>query len=242
MFEDEPSRPPKDVIDAVGAALSAAISADDLCGTTGMLFWTPTTYLRYWGLQFSGDWVALLGFSQGAKVATSLLFAQQKRMSNFDCILNDTPQFGFGVLLAGCGPLVWLNSDTEVPQGFVDASTLSILEEYPPVVKGSRDQILTAATIHVHYLRDPDIQLHRGLLHRYCDQGSTMLIEWDGGHRVPIKTKDVTAITRQIMILARRTGGKDDSDRESSLQLDDGKRLNIVVDEYKSTQTVELCS
>jgi hypothetical protein len=79
----------------------------------------------------------------------------------------------------------------------------------------SHRRLLTRPTIHIHGLKDPGIASHRMLLERYCDPKTSTLLEWDGDHRLPIKTKDVTDITRQIVSLARSTGVLDISDSEN---------------------------
>jgi hypothetical protein len=165
----------------------------------------------------TGPWVGLLGFSQGAKMAASLLWRQQQLNQNQprqrpmqgwedsddemdlyggggwhyplagvrDSDVNwaeQTTDYRFAVLLAGRGPLVSMRSDT----------------------KGS--DVLRLPTIHVHGLRDAGLAMHRDLLYRYCEGGSAKLVEWDGDHRVPIKTGDVEAVVTQILQVARATG------------------------------------
>jgi predicted esterase len=59
----------------------------------------------------TGDWVGVLGFSQGAKIAASLLFAQEKAVKNG---LDPLTSFRFGVIMAGSPPVVRL--DTRLPK------------------------------------------------------------------------------------------------------------------------------
>ncbi|KAF2151097.1 citrinin biosynthesis oxidoreductase CtnB [Myriangium duriaei CBS 260.36] len=175
-----------EVIDEIDAALSLAMCADDLRGATG-------------------DWVALLGFSQGAKIAASILYAQQvcQERAGKNAIW---PRFSFAILFAGRGPLVWLQSGIVMPHGLIDAKQLSTSNYRPAVKKGSDEHVLKLPTIHVHGLNDPGIELHRGLLDRYCDSRSTFLLEWDGDHRMPIQTKDVAAVVEAIYLMAWKTG------------------------------------
>jgi hypothetical protein len=58
----------------------------------------------------------------------------------------------------------------------------------------------------VHGTRDPGLIEHRKLLAQYCEKGTTRLMEWDGEHRVPIRTKDVLALVRHIRDIASETG------------------------------------
>ena len=60
-------------------------------------------------------------------------------------------------------------------------------------------------TIHVHGQRDQGLELHRHLYDKYCDEGAR-LTEWDGEHRVPIKTRDVASVVQQILSVAKEEG------------------------------------
>jgi hypothetical protein len=111
------------------------------------------------------------------------------------------------VLLAGRGPLVWLHPDITMPKGCVDAAALSTSTDMPDCTRWSKDHVLKIPTIHVHGLDDPGVELHRGLMRRYCDPSSTKLIEWEGKHRVPIRTKDVDAIAQEICHFHKRSMG-----------------------------------
>jgi predicted esterase len=135
----------------------------------------------------TGRWVGLLGFSQGAAVAAHLLLRQQTRTRNqSDGNGEQGPDYHFAVLLAGRALFLPENAgrDGELYEaGF-----------------------LRQPTVHVHGLRDPGIELHRRLF-RYCSQRSrTRLVEWDGDHRVPIKTKDVAAVVAEIKLVALECG------------------------------------
>jgi hypothetical protein len=70
----------------------------------------------------------------------------------------------------------------------------------------STAHLLRIPTIHVHGARDPGLEHHRRLLKEYCKEGTTTLIEWDGDHRLPIKTTDVEAVTSKILELGKELG------------------------------------
>ncbi|KAL9110679.1 MAG: hypothetical protein Q9227_004856 [Pyrenula ochraceoflavens] len=182
---EDPEHDAFDITDQIDESINMAIAEDDMRGATGEV-------------------VGLLGFSQGAKVAASILYAQQTLRSQRATPV--WPDFRFAVLLAGRGPLVWLLPEQKMPMGLVDATHLSTLTEDPPLKEGSDQHILRVPTIHVHGLKDPGLPLHRKLLSRYCDPNSVRLIEWEGEHRVPIKSKDVNTVVRQICSTAKRTG------------------------------------
>ena len=184
---ENPEHDAQDAADQIDAALNAAMRADDLRGATG-------------------EWVALLGFSQGAKIAASILYSQQVYQQWLRRRAFAWPDFRFALLMAGRGPLVWLTPQMAMPQGLVDAAHPSMSTYEPILAVGSHEHVLRVPTIHVHGLQDPGLELHRKLLNQYCDPRSVSVLEWDGEHRVPIKTKNVNAVVEQVFFVARETG------------------------------------
>ena len=158
---------------SIEAALTQAIDEDDAKGG-------------------EGDWVAVMGFSQGAKVAASWLVRQQQQEDLWgqtrDRQRSGCPRFQFGMLMAGRGPLVEL--DKEIRTGGEDKMS----------------NLLWLPTIHVHGLQDPGLELHRQMLRDGCGSGSTRLVEWIGDHRLPIKTADVELVVDSVMATARELG------------------------------------
>ena len=153
----------------------------------------------------TGEWVGLLGFSQGAKMCASMLLRQQICAQKYGRHLSIT-KYRFAVLLAGRGPLIAMEPQLIRTPALADASEIgssSALHE--PTWRG-KEHVLYLPTIHVHGLQDPGLGLHRLMLEHYCDKDSTRLIEWDGDHRVPIKSKDVAAVVAQILDVANQTG------------------------------------
>ncbi|KAM0273156.1 hypothetical protein ACHAQH_008447 [Verticillium albo-atrum] len=129
-----------------------------------------------------GPWVGLLGFSQGANLAASLLLRQQ---SQVDRGLSVT-SFHFAVLLAGRAPVLWIESGIAFPW-----------EDDP-----ATESFLRLPTIHVHGLKDVGLPMHRDLV-RCCQANTTRVVEWDGDHRVPIKSHDVAAVAVEILDVAK---------------------------------------
>ncbi|KAK5991907.1 Esterase dbaE [Cladobotryum mycophilum] len=157
----------------------------------------------------SGPWVGVLGFSQGAKIAASLLWAQEHMPPTMQPLPEVT--FKFGVLMAGGGPVVMLDPKNEFgppPRYVVDAAALSL--GYQGFPKGYEDgkHLISTPTLHVHGLQDPGIEVHRKLLDLYCKVGTTKLVEWNGNHRLPIKTDDVAMVESNIMQMVKETGVK----------------------------------
>lgn len=189
---DHPEAPAELIAREIYQSLADAMRHDDLCGATG-------------------PWVAILGFSQGAKVAASLLYRQHVRES----LLPGTGtarggaggvRFRFGILLAGRVPLVSLDPSLALCPPLPAAAQITdpLLPGQKPVLAGGH--VLRVPTIHVHGLRDKGLELHRQLFDECCDPTTRRLVEWDGDHRVPLKTLDVSRVVHEIGELARETG------------------------------------
>ncbi|KAG9991593.1 PLP-dependent transferase, partial [Aureobasidium melanogenum] len=146
----------------------------------------------------TGPWVGLMGFSQGAKLAASLLYDQQVRVEKTGHADTD---YKFAVLLAGRQPLMQL-SEYSVGPATLGAGEISEGFNYD----GPNEHILRLPTIHVHGLNDAGLHLHRDLLRKYCHPDSVTLIEWDGAHRVPLKKTDVDRICTEIYRIAKEQG------------------------------------
>jgi predicted esterase len=151
----------------------------------------------------AGEWVALVGFSQGAKIAASLLYEAQWRARKG--LREPRPDWKFAVLMAGRAPLVSLRADTDAVSGLQRAGEIY---EAPRDLGsgGDEDTVITRPTVHVYGLQDPGLPLHRKLLDDFCSKGTTSLVEWDGGHRLPIKAADVKKVIEAIFDVAIRTG------------------------------------
>lgn len=161
-----------------------------------------------------GEWVGMVGFSQGAKLTASLLLEQQAREEKARAegrkYLGVGPigipalNWRFGVLLAGRAPLTNLNPKILKTKALVSAANIS--EGFEFIDEVDEVAMLRKPTVHVHGMADPGLQLHRKLLEEYCVEGSKTLVEWDGPHRVPIKSKDVERIAAAIYEIAEKNG------------------------------------
>ena len=147
----------------------------------------------------TGEWVGLLGFSQGAKICASLLFSQQIRAEKWGRV-NAGSNFRFAALLAGSAPIISFEPELFMTATFAKASDLSTLPSLDDEMIQRNECLLRLPTIHVHGMRDPGIVRHRNLL-KCCAKDSVRVIEWDGDHRVPIKSKDVAALIEQMLII-----------------------------------------
>ncbi|KAI1305056.1 citrinin biosynthesis oxidoreductase CtnB [Xylaria venustula] len=163
-----------------------------------------------------GPWVGLLGFSQGAKLAASLLFRQQQRAlrglggrkgsTRGDAAMGSDGVFDgwrFAVVLAGRAPLVNLQPGVFKSSLLSDPSETGLTETPDLMEMASGDHILHLPSIHVHGLTDPGLHLHQELFERYTDPASARLVQWDGGHRVVLKSTDVEPVVDAILAVAR---------------------------------------
>ena len=181
-------------IDEIGYALRRAMEDDD----------------REGGI---GEWVGLMGFSQGAKLSASLLLEQQAREERAqregrEAETGLTGMFGlnwkFGILLAGRAPLCNLNPEILKTEALVSVGNIS--EGFQFCKEVDKEAKLRKPTLHVHGMADSGLFLHRKLLHGYCEKGTTTLIEWEGAHRIPLKSKDVDRVVEAIYHIAESTG------------------------------------
>lgn len=181
-------------IDELGDALKSAMEDDNRKGGTG-------------------EWVGLMGFSQGAKLSASILLEQQSRedKAQMDGTHVEDSWIGipnidwrFGILLAGRAPLSNLNPVLMKSKALV--STADISEGFQFCAAVDDEVILRKPTLHVHGTADPGLHLHQKLLQEYCEDGTTTLLEWDGAHRIPIKSKDVDRVLDAIYDLAEGAG------------------------------------
>lgn len=187
----------EDAIGEIEYAMRTAMDADDARGGTG-------------------EWVGLMGFSQGAKVSASLLYESQLRRAqaaeagvdgmyggweeeNIEGIAGGKWQFA--VCMAGRAPLVKFSALSEKSRTMVEAGGVS--EGFPFEERGRNKDILKLPTVHVHGLKDPGLHLHRRLLDDYCDTRYVRIVEWDGDHRIPLKSTDVKLVVDATLQTAK---------------------------------------
>ena len=185
---DQPDPGPEVICRDIDRVINEAMAQDDTLGATG-------------------DWVALMGFSQGAKICASLLLRYQLRADKLGNQPVET-NFKFAILLAGRGPLVNLDVNLTDSVALADANEIttgSFALITGAFLNGS-DHVLRLPTLHVHGRKDPGLANHRRLLTDYCKPGTTRLVEWDGDHRVVLQAADVRAVVAQVLALAVQTG------------------------------------
>jgi pimeloyl-ACP methyl ester carboxylesterase len=192
-LSNHPEMPPEETIQSIHRSLKDAMDHDNDQGATG-------------------EWVALLGFSQGAKLCASLLYDQQLRQQRKLLPLSN---YRFGVLIAGSAPFIILDLSILDPNNrkiLPDASQSTYQKlrsswTVPLARKQNHETfVIYIPTLHVHGIRDPGLHLHRQLFDEFCDNSTKTLIQWDGDHRVPLNTDDVSRIADRIRDLAKVTG------------------------------------
>ncbi|CAI7673676.1 unnamed protein product [Penicillium manginii] len=148
----------------------------------------------------TGAWVGLLGFSQGAKMCASILYRQQVRQEQLGRRSGDS-EYDFGILIAGRAPFVCLDPHLDLHSPLPDVSQIT-----DGKYEGPCPNVLRIPTVHVHGIRDPHVALHRQLFSDFSSAESRRFVEWDGGHRVPLKYNDVSLVAYQIRELAIQAG------------------------------------
>ncbi|KAK1750045.1 serine hydrolase FSH [Echria macrotheca] len=158
----------------------------------------------------TGEWVGLMGFSQGAKIAASMIWLghwlDPRPLPN---PMGMDVRFRFAVLLSASAPIVMLDPTgalkSELPPHVDTAETVSMkFTDWPQSNDG--EHAIGLPTLHVHGLQDPLLPKQRKLVELYCQTGTARVVEWNGGHRLPFKSTDVQAVIDQILDIARETG------------------------------------
>lgn len=185
---DQPNPGPEAICRDIDRVIQDAMTKDNALGATG-------------------DWVAIMGFSQGAKLAASLLLRQQLRAEKLGPKLSGS-EFKFGILMAGRAPLVALDPDLTDSLALADADELTTgaFSRVTGSFLRGKDHLLHLPTLHVHGRQDPGIADHRRLMNDFCQPGTARLVEWDGNHRVVIQAADVALVASEILALSKQTG------------------------------------
>ena len=157
----------------------------------------------------TGEWVGVLGFSQGAKLACSMLYEQQLCNENHgddEKARKESPwNFRFGIIMAGRYPFAALSPESEeLPWlqsagGLPNSGDIDSLAEQP-------EMRLKVPTVHVHGLKDEGLELHRRCVEEYCAPGTAVVVEWEGPHRLAVKKGDVDGIVEKIVGVADEYG------------------------------------
>ncbi|KAK4696841.1 hypothetical protein P7C71_g1153, partial [Lecanoromycetidae sp. Uapishka_2] len=140
------------------------------------------------------EWVGVLGFSQGTRVVGGLLREQQKRIEageKCEIILK------FGVLcMGGAGPML--------SKSFHD----SLFERYGVVASNEvshMEERIAIPTLHLHGLKDINLNNGRKQLATFYEADSTRLLEINYHHAMPWEQSDIAEFAKMIMELYQDT-------------------------------------
>ncbi|GAB1198720.1 hypothetical protein APSETT444_008048 [Aspergillus pseudonomiae] len=131
-----------------------------------------------------GEWVGVMGFSQGTRITSGLLLDQQQRMSLGE--LGSTPQLKFGVLCMGGGaPMV-----SEIGHQFATMGSTELIK---------------IPTLHVHGLKDMFLELGKQQHAMYYEPGTSKVYEVDYHHAMPWYKHEVRRLADLIRELYKET-------------------------------------
>jgi Serine hydrolase (FSH1) len=137
---------------------------------------------------------AVMGFSEGASVATGLMLDQQERWQRKfmerDGPLSLSPKFCYAVLLCGGTNPPFLPSDHDF---FHPSSQINNINE----TDGDLEvQKISVPPVHVLGLSDSRLPDGQDLLKRFYDASTSSIFEWDGGHQLPTSTEELATVLR----------------------------------------------
>lgn len=149
-----------------------------------------------------GNFVGVLGFSQGARLALGLLREKQEKHPE---AIND---FGFGVFICGTYPPLGLSSAL-----FPVTPTAQFESQYWEEKHGS---IIDIPAIHVIGNKDPYSHKSR-LLVRCSKPSSATVMEFDTGHHLPVIPADTQRLGDGIIKLQHNHQRELDARKEGLL-------------------------
>ncbi|KAL7895494.1 serine hydrolase FSH [Trichoderma sp. SZMC 28014] len=155
----------------------------------------------------TGEWVGLLAFSQGGIIAGNLLWSQEHIA---DEALRPLPgvNFRFAVVMAAPAPVVFLDESGKLPKPRHMPYANERMDHFSdwPEEGVDGEHLIRAPILHVHGLQDGNLVNHRRLYKLYSKKGTAKLMEWNGGHRLPIQTSDVERLVNGIRAIAESVG------------------------------------
>ena len=128
-----------------------------------------------------GDFVGVLGFSQGARMAAGLL-SDQERGEN-----EGMPNWKFGVLLCGSHPPYSLRASRVSLDGSKNELTS---DESGRISEPAMEEMIRVPSVHMRGLRDVHVERGRRLAKFFSDK---IEFEFDQGHHLPGAAGDTTS-------------------------------------------------
>ncbi|KAK4696322.1 hypothetical protein P7C71_g1576, partial [Lecanoromycetidae sp. Uapishka_2] len=128
-----------------------------------------------------GEFVGVLGFSQGGRMAAGLLADLQEGEA------TGLPYWQFGVFICASYPPLSMSSSrpaTSKPTGEVDG--------HGPLRDPDEDEIIHVPSIHVRGTLDPHLEKGRRL-QKYFNEKTRFILEFEMGHHLPGAAGDTTS-------------------------------------------------
>ncbi|KAL8965895.1 MAG: hypothetical protein Q9183_003631 [Haloplaca sp. 2 TL-2023] len=133
-----------------------------------------------------GNFVGVLGFSQGARLALGLLHEKQEKKA------EAFTEFGFGVFICGTYPPLGISSAL-----FPATPTVQFETQYWEV---KHQSILNMPTVHVLGYKDPFLYKSR-LLAQCSEPSSTTVMGFNMGHHLPVIPADTLRLANKLIAL-----------------------------------------
>jgi pimeloyl-ACP methyl ester carboxylesterase len=148
-----------------------------------------------------GPFVGVIGFSQGGGVASRLLLRQEETARARDAgqqagesrPADEVPYLKFGVFV-GASPQCLYSTARLPPKHLAGADLGQVVKNPIPGlpedhVESSFARIVTPS-LHVHGKNDPYLSNAQTLLRLHYDPATTQLMEFEGGHHMPVQVED----------------------------------------------------
>lgn len=195
-FNSHRTLKPKYHIEAIRRCLEDAIADDNESGACG-------------------PWVGILGFSQGARLAASMLFESQRRQTLREN--GETPEgyegpldftiwdrdWNFAIFISGPAPLIALSPNVgDLPLQGPTELILCQEELEKQDIKGKCS--IKRPTLHVIGVHDEWAPSQKILYDAYCSEESKNIFEWEGDHRVPFHSPEVDQICELVLSMTSK--------------------------------------
>ncbi|MCJ1442249.1 MAG: hypothetical protein MMC23_002742 [Stictis urceolatum] len=156
-----------------------------------------------------GEWVGVLGFSQGSAMSVGMLVEQERGEAR---ARGEDPEPGrewFGGLMPGGGH-TGFKFGVICHGGFPPIRLSEGTTGQPEGVELPWDEawrgLVGVPTVHVHGLRDFVLERSRMLI-QVCREGTARRLEFDIEHRLPVELEQNELIKRHVMEMWREVGG-----------------------------------
>jgi hypothetical protein len=152
------------------------------------------------------DWVGVMGFSQGTRVAGGMLLDQQRRAA---AGLPNEFKLKFGVLcMGGSGPMeshVLKSMTKKIKERGLETELTRRETDITNSASVTDNGVIRIPTLHVHGLKDSNLESGRRQLSEFYDQSSARLFEIDYHHAMPWNREDLHQFARLVKAIFQDT-------------------------------------